>query len=73
MKELNSIQMENVSGAGIFANTFSGIGCVFGTMAQFTGWKNAKNNAAELGKNVGLVIDSSISAVGSFFKLLLRK
>lgn len=73
MKELNSAEMQQVSGAGIFANTFSGIASVFGGVVEFAGWKNAKNNAADLGKNVGYVIDSAVSTVGSFFNLLFRK
>lgn len=73
MKELNITQIKNVSGAGIFANTFSGIASFFGGVAEFAGWKNAKNNASDLGKNAGYVIDSAMSTVGSFFNLLFRK
>ncbi|MBT0719209.1 hypothetical protein HGT71_13250 [Rosenbergiella epipactidis] len=73
MKELNSVQMESVSGAGAFANAFGTVGTVFGSVAQLVGWKNAKANAGNMAKNAGLVIDSAIGTVTSFFKLVFRK
>ena len=73
MKELTSVQMESVSGAGVFSNTFENIGSTLGGFAEIIGWKNAKTNAANVAKNAGLVIDSAIDTVSSFFKLILRK
>lgn len=73
MKELNSAQMQNVSGAGVFANTFSSIASTFGGVLETFGWKNAKVNATNVAKNAGLVIDSAIDTVTSFFNLVFRK
>lgn len=73
MKELNSVQMENVSGAGVFSNMFGIVGSTLGGFAETIGWKNAKTNASNVAKNAGLVIDSAIDTVTSFFKLISRK
>lgn len=73
MKELTSVQMENVSGAGIFSNVFGTVGSTFGALAETIGWKNAGVNAGNVAKNAGLVIDSAIDTMTSFFKLILRK
>ncbi|MBT0727393.1 hypothetical protein [Rosenbergiella australiborealis] len=73
MKELNTVEMKSVSGAGIFSNTFSGVASTIGGVMETFGWKNAKANATDVAKNAGLVIDSAIDTVTSFFKLVLRK
>jgi len=73
VKELNSVQMENVSGAGLFSSVFGAVGSTFGGLAEIAGWKNAKTNAGDVAKNAGLVIDSAIDTVTSFFKLVFRK
>ena len=63
MKELTSVQMENVSGAGIFSDVFGTVGSTLGSLAETIGWKNAKTNATNVAKNAGLVIDSAIDTV----------
>lgn len=73
MKELNSVQMENVSGAGVFSTVLGSVGSTFGGVAEFIGWKNAKMNGGDVAKNAGLVIDAAIDTVTSFFNLIFRK
>ena len=73
MKELTSVQMENVSGAGIFSGVFGTVGSALGALAETTGWKNAGVNAGNFAKSAGQVIDSAIDTMTSFFKLVLSK
>jgi len=73
MKELNSVEIQNVSGAGVFSDTFSTVAAPLGTILQLVGWNNAKVNATNVAKHAGQVIDSTIATVNSFLDFVFRK
>lgn len=73
MKELNTVEIANVSGAGYIADTISTVGSVFGTAVQFLGLGKAGANVSTLSKEVGLNVESAILSINAFFTNLFGK
>ncbi|WKX26568.1 hypothetical protein [Tatumella ptyseos] len=80
MKELNSVEMQNVSGAGLFSDVFGSVlGGITSTASAVIGgidWTSIQNYATTIGQNVGLVIDNAFDTVknkvDSFFSFFIK-
>lgn len=76
MKELNSVDLENVSGAGLFSDTLSS---VFGDIASTANyvlgnvdWSYIQQNAPSWGQSVGAFIDSALSVANNHIDLFVN-
>lgn len=67
MKELNHVEMEQVSGAGAIADAAQALGQGIGAIVQATGVQGATEAGASLGKGIGSVVEVGISALSNLF------
>lgn len=76
MKELNTVEMKEVSGAGFLADTAGMLGSGIGAIVDLA--LGSKNTAAadagrNIGKGIGGIVEAGINAITSFFGGLFGK
>ncbi|WP_343711106.1 hypothetical protein [Kosakonia radicincitans] len=76
MKELNTVEMKEVSGAGFLADTAGMLGGGIGAIVDLA--LGSKNTAAadagrNIGKGIGGIVEAGINAITSFFGSLFGK
>ncbi len=67
MRELNTNEMQAVSGAGQIADAAKALGEGIGALVENFGVKGAKEAAGSLGNGIGLVVEAGIDVINSIF------
>lgn len=76
MKELNTVEMKEVAGAGFLADTAGMLGSGIGAIVDLAlGGKNtdAANAGRNIGKGIGGIVEAGVNAITSFFGSLFGK
>ncbi|QHA86985.1 hypothetical protein FO014_08450 [Serratia rhizosphaerae] len=67
MRELNQIEMQEISGAGPITDAATALGAGIGSIIESVGVKGAKDAAASLGAGIGQVIEAGVNILNSIF------
>jgi hypothetical protein len=67
MRELNSCELKDVSGAGIITDAGTALGQGIGSIIEAVGGKGAKEVGAALGNGIGQVVEVGVGILGSLF------
>lgn len=67
MRELNKVELQDVSGAGQIADAAKALGSGIGALIENFGIKGAKDAAANLGNGIGEVIEAGLSVLNGIF------
>ena len=75
MKELNNVEVNEVSGAGIFSAAGSLLGGGIGAIVDASIGKGtaATNAGAALGNGIGAIVDAGLGVIGGLFGGLFGK
>ncbi|MFI8417450.1 hypothetical protein ACQKDS_13555 [Serratia sp. NPDC078593] len=68
MRTLSTTELEQVSGAGAFADAVKLLGESIGAIVELTGKKGATEAGANLGNAIGNVVESGLDMLSGFFK-----
>lgn len=67
MRELNSVEVNAVSGAGFITDIGAALGQSIGAIVESNGKAGATQNGLQLGASIGAIVETAISAFSSFF------
>ncbi len=65
MRELNSCELKDVSGAGFIADAGAALGLGIGFVIEAAGGKGGKEAGAALGGGIGQVVEAGLGFLGS--------
>lgn len=67
MRELNSVEVQSVSGAGIITDIGATMGQGIGSIVEIAGKPGAAQAGMQLGASIGAIVESAITAISSLF------
>lgn len=67
MRELNTTELQEVSGAGKIADAAASLGSSIGALMENFGVKGAKEAATSIGNNIGAIVETSIDFFNTIF------
>lgn len=73
MRELNSVEVKSVSGAGIITDIGATMGQSIGAIVEINGKVGATDAGMKLGASIGAIVETSIAAFANFFSGLLGR
>ncbi len=73
MRELNSVEVNAVSGAGFITDIGASLGQSIGAIVESTGKVGATNTGLQMGASIGAIVETSIAAFANFFSGLLGR